>query len=136
MKKIVRDFFRSSPETIHDIEGLHRFRIEGKRLRYAIEILAAAFPAALRVEVYPRIEALQEKLGEIHDRHVAIRRFQNWAAETDNRSEKNQLLRLADADATRLSSLVEEFRAWWSPKYQADLQRKFRKIVRRAEQRC
>lgn len=55
----------------HSYEALHQIRIVGKQLRYALEIFASCFPAALRDNVYPRVEAMQDLLGELNDAHVA-----------------------------------------------------------------
>lgn len=57
-------------------EQLHQVRIAGKRLRYAIEVVADCFPTSLRTELYPRIEEMQDILGRVNDSHVAITRLQ------------------------------------------------------------
>lgn len=57
---------------LKNAEHLHRLRIEGKRLRYAMEVFADCFPSAFREVLYPQIEELQEHLGNINDAHVAL----------------------------------------------------------------
>jgi inorganic triphosphatase YgiF len=52
--------------------ALHRLRIEGKRLRYALEIFAGCFPPAFREHVYPAAEQVQEILGSIQDSTVGV----------------------------------------------------------------
>src|SRR5262249_33675400 len=59
-------------EDLTDYANLHRVRIEGKRLRYAMEIFADCFPAEFRDALYPRVEAMQEVLGKANDSHVAV----------------------------------------------------------------
>lgn len=58
-----------------DEEQLHRLRIEGKKLRYAIEFLASLHPGddarTRQQEALEALEALQDGLGEINDRHTA-----------------------------------------------------------------
>jgi CHAD domain-containing protein len=56
-----------------DNEGLHRARIAGKRLRYAMELYVDCFRAPFREELYPLIEEMQEILGQLNDNHVASR---------------------------------------------------------------
>ena len=76
-------FFESIPGDTSDMAALHQFRIRAKSLRYAMELLAAAFGPELREVHYPVVEEVQERLGRIND-HVAARdRFRNWA--TDER---------------------------------------------------
>lgn len=62
------DAVRTRPcAELREIEQVHSLRIAGKRLRYALEILAACFPAEFRSDLYPRLEAFQDRLGEIND---------------------------------------------------------------------
>ena len=53
-----------------DPAALHRLRISGKRLRYALEIFAGCFPPAFKDTIYPAVEQLQEILGSIQDSTV------------------------------------------------------------------
>jgi CHAD domain-containing protein len=55
-----------------DYTRLHQVRIRGKRLRYAMEVFAGAFPPLFTEQLYPQIEAIQEVLGRANDSHVAI----------------------------------------------------------------
>jgi len=54
---------------------LHRVRIAGKRLRYAIEIFAGCVPPPVREQYYPAVEECQEVLGSANDAHVAAGRL-------------------------------------------------------------
>ncbi len=54
---------------------LHQLRIQGKRVRYALEIFADCFPTAMRESVYPVVERLQELLGEVQDASVGLSRL-------------------------------------------------------------
>ena len=74
-------FFAAADGDLSDVKALHSFRIAGKRLRYAMELFAAAFPPAFREELYPLVEELQEKLGEINDHAAAAARLEEWQAE-------------------------------------------------------
>jgi CHAD domain-containing protein len=62
----------AADEDLTDFANLHRVRIEGKRLRYAMEVFASCFPAQFRDDLYPQVEALQETLGKANDSHVAV----------------------------------------------------------------
>ena len=55
--------------------ALHRVRILGKRVRYALEIFAGCFPPAFKDTVYPAVENLQELLGDIQDASVGVERL-------------------------------------------------------------
>jgi CHAD domain-containing protein len=57
-----------------DPAALHRLRILGKRVRYALEIFSGCFPPAFRDAVYPVVEHLQELLGRVQDAAVGLER--------------------------------------------------------------
>jgi CHAD domain-containing protein len=54
-----------------DYAQLHRVRIAGKRLRYAMEVFASCFEPSFREALYPQVEEMQEILGLANDSHVA-----------------------------------------------------------------
>lgn len=60
---------------LKNYEHLHQVRILGKRLRYAMEVLACCFAPRLREGLYPMVEEMQETLGRANDSHVAIGRL-------------------------------------------------------------
>ena len=74
-------FFAAATADFHELAAMHAFRIQGKQLRYAMEIFAGAFDRTFREEHYPAIEELQEKLGRINDRATAQHLFEGWAGE-------------------------------------------------------
>jgi len=59
-----------------DFSHLHRIRIAGKRLRYAMEVFVECYPAAFRDDLYPLVEEMQEILGNVNDSSVAVGRLQ------------------------------------------------------------
>lgn len=56
-----------------NITGLHKLRIQVKRLRYTLEILESAFPSPLE-DWLQRLKALQTALGQHHD-HAVLEAF-------------------------------------------------------------
>jgi CHAD domain-containing protein len=68
----LRKLEAATGEDLTDYANLHRVRIEGKRLRYAMEVFADCFPPEFRDELYPQVEAMQEALGKANDSHVAV----------------------------------------------------------------
>src|SRR5262249_40885803 len=65
----LHDATETAPERLEDYD---RVRSLGKELRYSMEIFADCFRKTLREELYPRVEAMQEILGEVNDSRVAI----------------------------------------------------------------
>lgn len=107
-------------------ENLHALRIAGKRLRYAMELLASAFPRKLRERAYGCVEALQDRLGRINDHATFVKliaeerrrydsepppiwlRLGTWEAQESSRLQMDFLDSWHDADARKLDRLVRE----------------------------
>ena len=62
-------------------DEIHRLRIAGKKLRYALEIFAVALPVATQTGSLDALETLQETLGTFTDHAAAADRFRRWARE-------------------------------------------------------
>ena len=77
LSQLLKDLDRAIAADLTDYENLHRVRIAGKRLRYAMEVFAESFPPALRETLYPDVEQMQEILGLANDSHVAGRWLQS-----------------------------------------------------------
>lgn len=59
-----------------DYHSLHQIRILGKKLRYVLELSVDCFTPAAKESLLPRIESLQEILGEANDAHVLSGRLE------------------------------------------------------------
>lgn len=121
LRREAERFFAAAPADLHDVEALHRFRVRGKRLRYALELLAPAFPDHMKTETYPLVVELQDRLGKIHDCDVAANRFLDWAAATAEPADAERLRTAARRQCRARERLVTEFAAWWAPTQSARL---------------
>lgn len=125
LSSVAREFFAATPPDLGDLIALHDFRIHGKQLRYAIELLAPAFERALRREHYPVIEALQERLGKINDHVVGAERLRAWSEEVASDHLRKSLRTLADKDRAQIDGEIDSFRNWWSAERMESLRRAF-----------
>jgi CHAD domain-containing protein len=129
-------FFTAAEGDFENILALHEFRIAGKKLRYAMEVFAAAFGPAFRKELYPIVEELQEKLGAVND-HANFRdRYLAWADDTEDADQRLVLGKLIALETAELQRCTREFRAWWTPDRAADLKARFWQEVSPSELRC
>jgi CHAD domain-containing protein len=84
-------------------EELHRVRIQGKRLRYALEFLTEVYPKETR-PLIKRLVALQDILGEHQDADVAIARLRALAVEHGGELEPATVFAMGEvAERYRLS---------------------------------
>jgi CHAD domain-containing protein len=101
------------PDGSDDVAALHQFRIRGKALRYAIELLAPAFDPQLRNEIYPAVEELQERLGKIIDHIAALRLLAEWEVHKAEQTAEGGANTLDKEKALEREDL-EAFREWWT----------------------
>jgi len=101
LRPLVEKFFLAVPANGADRADLHQFRIRGKDLRYAMELLSGAFPPELRLKLYPIIETLQDKLGEINDHATAAVRLRERLDEEDDPEARNHLRLLLEKETNR-----------------------------------
>ena len=80
MADLVQRLEQTLAGDLENYARLHQARIEGKRLRYAMEIFVACFPPAFRERLYPAVEQMQEILGNANDSHVALGHLQDVRA--------------------------------------------------------
>lgn len=77
---LVTNLEQAGGADLNDYSRLHRVRIFGKRLRYAMEVFADCFPPPFRTELYPDVEEIQDILGRANDSYVAGQRLEALAA--------------------------------------------------------
>lgn len=121
--KPARQFFQSQPADLNDYAALHQFRIRGKALRYAMELLAPAFPNSFRKDLYPRVEELQDLLGAINDHVAGIAQLEKWQDLAGTDGERELLGKRADHERDQLQAATEKFAAWWTEERAAKLRR-------------
>ncbi len=102
-------YFAAIPTLLWDDDALHPLRIRGKRLRYEMEVLAGAFPESFRTVLYPTLERLQDRLGEINDRATAAARLRAKLDEETLTDEMARLRRMADAEEAQLRLSRKDF---------------------------
>lgn len=125
LRPLVDSFFAAVPDGAADDAALHKFRIRGKELRYAMELLAGAFPPAFRDELYPAVATLQERLGQVNDLATAQRRLGEWLAGTGDPAAVSHLRRRLAAAGEELVRARAEFRDWWTPELREGLRARF-----------
>lgn len=118
---VIERFFAAVPADRFDEPRLHQFRIRGKELRYAIELLAGAFPEGLRTTHYPVIEEMQDRLGAINDLVTSKSRLREKIKAANDKTEAAQWRRLLAKDQAQLDRARCQFWEWMTPELLAEL---------------
>ena len=97
-----------------EIDDLHKLRIQGKRLRYALELGVGAYPP-IRTQLYPTMASLQEKLGAINDLAVSVGVLGELHHRlADDVPAQHACETLALQRQTLLTSTLAEIEPWWA----------------------
>jgi CHAD domain-containing protein len=123
---VVKKFFRAAESDLTTDESLHALRIRTKKLRYTMEIVAAAFNAAFRQKLYRQVTLFQDLLGTVNDHATASMLFRDWRSKAENAEQRAFLEGLLLAEERAVADLRVAFLATWTPKVVSDLKRDFR----------
>ncbi|HEX4143821.1 MAG TPA: CHAD domain-containing protein [Pirellulales bacterium] len=125
LSPLVERFFTAAAADLSQPDALHRLRICGKRVRYAMEIFGGAFGPEMREEIYPIVAEIQDKLGKINDHVTAGRLYAHWRHRVDE-PDVADLLHLLIAEEHRSTEQGRhDFLAWWTAGRSADLRDRF-----------
>jgi CHAD domain-containing protein len=131
----VDQFLLDGQADFSSLEALHQFRISGKKLRYTMELLAAAFPPRFRRQLYGRVESLQDRLGRINDLATAQARYAHWLNEAADPAEIAYLQQQAASEREELEQTRLEFLAWWTAARNKRLADSFDRLILRRKHR-
>jgi CHAD domain-containing protein len=126
---VADEFFEAAGADLSCVQALHAFRIAGKKLRYAMELLGAAFAAEFRTAAYPVIQEIQTRLGVINDHATAVRSLTRWAEQSSEVAEGEYLRGVIAAEGRQLEQLRGEFFAWWTPRRRNELHQLFQRLL-------
>jgi CHAD domain-containing protein len=132
LRPTVDAFFAALPADPDDELALHQFRIRGKKLRYAMESLAGAFPDPFRTTLYPVLEALQDRLGNINDLVAARTRLEKQIEGAQGRHGHSRKRLLAQVEG-QLIGARQEFAAWCTPELVGELRDGFAALLGQPE---
>lgn len=93
-------------------KSLHRLRIRGKRLRYALELAGDAVPRQRREHLDTMLRELQDRLGEINDTTMARKDLRQRLASAKKSSEAVHLKKLLSAEASALKAARKAYVQW------------------------
>ena len=125
LRSVAEPFFAAAQADTKELAALHHFRITAKHLRYSMEIFAAALAPEFRTVVYPAIEEVQTRLGEVNDHAAALEQCEAWLAAWEDGPAVQALREVAEADRQSLDAERERFVRWWTAERATDLRRRF-----------
>lgn len=126
LNPVVKKFFKAAESDLTTDESLHGLRVQAKKLRYTMEVVAAAFGSRFRTKLYPQLTRFQDLLGTVNDHATAKELFGDWLAKSDDVLEKAFLEGLLLAEELATKDLRTAFLVARTPKVVSELKRQFR----------
>lgn len=130
-RPLMNRFFIRADQPLHTAEEMHTLRIEGKKLRYALEIFAGVFSPGVRETCEAALERLQESLGTFTDHAAAAERFRRWARDKRMAADRESLIELEHAESARADVARRAFTDWWNASRRRGLRRTFERSLAR-----
>lgn len=129
LASVVDDFVDAASADLSNIEALHQMRIQGKRLRYTIELVAAAFDKTLRKDIYPDFEEVQDRIGAVNDHATAEQIFTEWCDLSAGKEYSKAFCRLAKIEQKLTETTRQEFLQWWNAERSEWLRKRFQQVL-------
>jgi CHAD domain-containing protein len=130
-KPLVDRFFEKADRKLRDDDDVHRLRIAGKKLRYAIEIFAPVIPQRQRIRCQDALERLQKTLGEFTDHASAADRFRRLSREGRTGLDHDALADLQRAESAQAADARKAFVKWWDGRRRRELRRTIERSIGR-----
>ncbi|MGO9598943.1 MAG: CHAD domain-containing protein [Isosphaeraceae bacterium] len=134
LRPLVDQFLAAVPSDRTDDTALHQFRIRGKQLRYAMELLAGAFSEEFRTKLYPAIEAIQDRLGVINDLATSINRLARLLEAATDSAEEETWQRLLASHRALFEEARQTFWDWCDSQRLEELRKGFETELGRVTQ--
>lgn len=112
LPQLVDRFLQSGRAELSDESKLHAFRLEAKRLKYALELLAPALGQDVGTQVERLLSTIQNQLGAINDHFAASTRLAAWRSQS-NSSLQGLLAELEASERKEFDIKREAFCAGW-----------------------
>lgn len=132
LRPVMRRFFAAADRKLRSTDEIHTLRIEGKKLRYAMEIFAPVFTPRIRARCHDALEHLQETLGDFTDHATAADRFRRLAQEKSAAANRDILVRLHQQEELRADEARKAFVNWWDARRRRALRRRFEQTLRKS----
>jgi CHAD domain-containing protein len=120
LAELLGELDEAAGRDLEDYGHLHRVRILGKRLRYAMEVFACCFEDEFRENYYAAVEEMQEILGRANDSHTAQQRLR-WLrdrlrslGEAEGKRVQPGLAALLRYHQRNLPAQRRHFLKWWA----------------------
>lgn len=129
LKPALNKFFKAAQGDMSDDADIHRLRIQAKKLRYTMEIVAPAFAPAFSGKLYRQFSWYQDILGAVRDHVIAMEALHKWLAKPCDAQERAFLQGLLTAETLAHKESKDAFQTLWTKKTVEKLAEKFKELT-------
>ena len=126
LKPAIKKFFKASEGDLSTDDALHHLRIQAKKLRYTMEIVAVAFGPSFAGKLYQEFCEFQDVMGAIRDRVIMEQLLRAWLQHPAHDAERDFFENLLRIEKTTHAELMCKFKTLWTKKYVKRLKRDFK----------
>ena len=123
----VEDFFSVCGDDLTEVCILHDLRIQGKHLRYVLEIASFLYEPTQLELLQNDLKELQDKLGKVMDHVAAKTKLAKWSAAAANKKQRKRLCNLLTQEGDQVQQSYEQFGNWLTHKRIKNLRSEFRR---------
>jgi CHAD domain-containing protein len=111
---LAADFFRHTKFDLSNFKNLHRMRIAGKQLRYALELAVTVIPARVHRQLYDALNELQDRAGAVCDQRAFLESVHEWLEDAKKKKIRERLTAMQSREQRRYEAGHRKFLRWWS----------------------
>ncbi len=134
---LLREIEEAARADLQSYEALHRVRILGKQLRYAMEIFECCFASAFRQKYYPAVVEMQDILGLANDSYNASQQLNGLRTRLSKAQPKHWprcqagIEVLLEMHERRLPLQRKKFEKWWRAWMKSGAEQAFAELIQK-----
>ena len=129
LEPLTREFLAALAMKERSAAQLHQLRIAGKKLRYAIELLAPGLPKRLSKSTLSHLEKMQATLGDLNDLATAADLVGALAKDAKKRAARQWLKAQRKRERASFSEARLKFLRSWTPPQRQKWQKSFKRVL-------
>jgi CHAD domain-containing protein len=128
-RQLVGRFLDRLDDHLHDGREIHRLRIDTKKLRYMLEVFAAATPRAADTASDRTLRLLQTRLGEFTDHAAAAERLKHWSRRTRDPRARHALVDARRRESAAARRAKHGCTRWWAASRREAIARQLKRTL-------
>lgn len=113
-RRLIRRALARLDRRLRSGRAIHRLRIDTKKLRYALEVIAELGATGVTAASDRPLQRLQARLGDYTDRAAAADRLGRWARREKDGRDRRLLLAARGREATAVKRARRGCERWWT----------------------